>query len=279
MGITVTLPVQDTAEEDCFGRTKTMEVRLAASAEDLRAAQTLRFEVFFEEMGARAANNARLTGRDADRFDDLCDHLIVTDTTAHDGETHVVGTYRLLRHEVALTHGGFYTAQEFDIEPLLARVPQGTRFMELGRSCVHPQYRNRPTIELLWRGILAMANRAGANVLFGCASFPGTEAAPIAEQLSFLHTHALAPPAWRVRPHEATRVETNLLSPDSYDEKTAFMAMPPLVKGYIRAGAWFSDGAYTDYDFGTTDVMLILPRAQISPRYAARVGVGSWGAS
>jgi len=287
MGITVTLPVQDTAEADCFGRTKTMEVRLAQSAEDLHAAQTLRFEVFFEELGARAGNNACLAGRDVDRFDDLCDHLIVTDTTADansdansdGGQVHVIGTYRLLRHEVALSNGGFYTGQEFDIEPLLNRVPKGSRFLEMGRSCVHPAYRNRPTIELLWKGILALANRAGANVLFGCASFPGTDADKLAEQFSFLHQNALAPHAWRVRPHERVRVETNRLKPGSFDEKAAFMALPPLVKGYIRAGAWFSDGAYTDHDFGTTDVMLILPRAQISPRYAARLGVGIWGAN
>jgi len=277
MGITVTLPAQDTPREDVFGRTKTMEVRLAQSDEDLAAAQTLRFEVFFQEMGARAANNTCLAGRDTDRFDDLCDHLIVTDNSLDDGHVHVIGTYRLLRHEVALNNGGFYTAQEFDIAPLLDRAPKGTRFLEMGRSCVHPAYRNRPTIELLWRGILAVANRAGANVLFGCASFPGTNPETLAEQFSFLHQNALAPHAWRVRPHEANRVETNCLEPGSYDEKAAFMALPPLVKGYIRAGAWFSDGACIDHDFGTTDVMLILPRAQISPRYAARLGVGSWG--
>jgi len=277
MSITVTLPVQDTAEEDIFGRSKTMEVRLAHSEEDLHAAQTLRFEVFFQEMGARSANNTCLAGRDVDRFDDLCDHLIVTDTTADDGHVHVIGTYRLLRHEVAMANGGFYTGQEFDIEPLLARVPRGTRFLEMGRSCVHPAYRNRPTIELLWKGILAVANRAGANVLFGCASFPGTDPDRLADQFSFLHQHALAPPAWRVRPHERFRVETNRMPETAIDEKTAFMALPPLVKGYIRAGAWFSDGACIDYDFGMTDVMLILPRAQINPRYAQRLGVGIWG--
>jgi len=278
MGITVTLPVRETAEANCFGRTKTLEVRLAETAEDLHAAQTLRFEVFFQEMGAKAANNTCLGGRDADRFDDLCDHLIVTDTTSDDGRAHVIGTYRLLRHEVAMGNGGFYTGQEFDIDPLLARVPSGTRFLELGRSCVHPAYRNRPTIELLWRGILALANRAGANVLFGCASFPEMDVDALAPQLSFLHQNALAPHAWQVRPRENVRVETNRLPAGSYDEKAAFLALPPLVKGYIRAGAWFSDGAYTDHDFGTTDVMLILPRAEISPRYAARLGVGIWGA-
>jgi putative hemolysin len=277
MGITVTLPVQETPREDVFGRTPTLEVRLARSDEDLYAAQTLRFEVFYQEMGARAANNTCLAGRDADRFDDLCDHLIVTDNSLDDGRVHVIGTYRLLRHEVALVNGGFYTGQEFDIEPLLARVPKETRFLEMGRSCVHPAYRNRPTIELLWRGILGVADRAGANVLFGSASFPGTDPDAFAVPFSFLHHNALAPEPWRVRPHENVRIETNRLEPGSYDDKAAFMALPPLVKGYIRAGAWFSDGAYIDHDFDTTDVMLILPRAQISPRYAARLGVGSWG--
>jgi putative hemolysin len=277
MGISVTLPVQDVAEENCFGRTKTMEVRLAQSAEDLAAAQTLRYQVFVGELGARVTGPGAVDGRDEDRFDALCDHLIVTDTTEGDGHVHVVGTYRLLRHEVAMANGGFYTGQEFDIGPLLARVPKGTRFLEMGRSCVHPAYRNRPTIELLWRGILAVADRAGANVLFGCASFPGTDPDQLAEQFSFLHHNALAPHAWRVRPHEDVRVETDRLPDWSYDNKAAFMALPPLVKGYIRAGAWFSDGAYTDHNFGTMDVMLILPRAEINPRYAARLGVGSWG--
>lgn len=277
MGIAVTLPVRETAKKNCFGRSKSMEVRLAESDEDLHAAQTLRFEVFFQELGARGGNDACLAGRDVDRFDALCDHLIVTDNSIGDGHVHVVGTYRLLRHEVALANGGFYTGQEFDIDPLLARAPAGTRFLEMGRSCVHPAYRNRPTIELLWRGILAVANRARANVLFGCASFPGTDPDRLAPQFSFLHHNALAPEEWRVRPLEKCRVETNRHEPGSYDDKAAFMSLPPLVKGYIRAGAWFSDGACIDPDFGTTDVMLILPRAQISPRYAARLGVGIWG--
>ncbi len=283
MGITVTLPARKTSDDQVIARSGTMELRLAASEADLYAAQTLRYEVFFQEMGASGANNAcaaspEMMGRDADRFDDLCNHLIVTDIKADDGQVHVVGTYRLLRHEVAMANGGFYTAQEFDIDPLLKRVPEDTRFLELGRSCVHPDYRNRPTIELLWRGILYWADKSKANVLFGCASLHGTEPTELRTQLSVLHHSALAPEMWRVRPHENVRVEMNCLDEGTYDAKKAFLALPPLLKGYMRAGCWFSDGAFVDHQFNTTDVMIILPRAQINPRYRARLGVGAWGA-
>jgi len=273
MGISA--PVLSRPADDVIATSGTMSLRLASCEADLYAAQTLRYEVFFEEMGANGTNNTCAAGRDVDRFDDICDHLIVTDEK--DGKHQVVGTYRLLRHEVAMANGGFYTASEFDIEPLLARVPSGTKFLELGRSCVHPDYRNRPTIELLWRGILFWADKSDANVLFGCASLPGTAPEAIKEQLAILHHNALAPEMWRVRPEDKVRVETNCLDEGTYEAKQAFLGLPPLFKGYMRAGCWFSDGAFVDENFNCTDVMIILPSEQLNKKYRARLGVGSWG--
>ncbi len=278
MGISINAPElrADADAGEVIARAGTMDVRMATSSGDIEAAQRLRFEVFFEEMGARSVQSVGGARIDKDRFDEVCDHLIVVDHGENGEASQVVGTYRLLMQNVAERTGGFYSANEFDIAPLLERKRDEGPFLELGRSCVHPGYRNRPTIELLWRGILAYADRHGAEVLFGCVSLPGVDPKILRPQLSVLHHHALAPEDWRVRPHAHMRAETNLLAPDAYDAKTAFRALPPLVKGYVRVGCWFSDGAFVDRQFRTTDMLIALPRAQMSPRYKNRLGVGKW---
>lgn len=259
---------------EVIARAGTLDVRLAASGDDVRAAQALRFDVFYEELGARGPVGGERIDRD--RFDDICDHLIVVDHGTGEDVPRVVGTYRLLPQPVAERSGGFYGATEFDIADLLKR--KGGRFLEAGRSCVHADYRNRPTIELLWRGIFTYADRHGSEVIMGCASLPGANPQLLKPQMSVLHHTSLAPEDWRVRPHENVRVETNVLAEGAYDAKTAFRALPPLIKGYVRIGGWFSDGAYADRRFRTTDLLYLLPRERMSPRYRARLGVGSWGA-
>lgn len=271
MTISISLSGAKPGEGEHIASAGTLDVRLASRPEEVEAVQRLRFEVFMGEMGAKADGEARI---DADRFDELCEHLVVMD---HAGEVpQVIGTYRLLPQAVAEANDGFYSQAEFDIEGLLARKGSDGPFLELGRSCVHPAYRNKPTIELLWRGLTYTANKHGSEVLFGCASLPGTDVDALAEPLSFLHHNCLAPEGWRVRPHENVRVETNRISEANLDVKTAFRALPPLAKGYARAGCWFSDGAYVDQEFGTTDMLIVLPRWQASKRYLARLGTGKW---
>jgi putative hemolysin len=253
-----------------LGRIGSLEVRLATTRAEVRVAQALRYRVFFEEGSARADLVSRLTGRDADRFDRVCDHLMVID---HDGDARrqVVGTYRLLRQDRVERVGGFYTAGEFDIAPILAR-HAGLRFLELGRSCVLAPWRTKRTVELLWHGIWAYVLRHRIDVMIGCASLEGTDPDRLALPLSFLHRHALAEPAWRAHPLAGRGVAMDLLPADRIDARAALQALPPLIKGYLRLGARVGDGAVIDRAFGTTDVLIVLPVTSISSRYVAHYG-------
>jgi L-ornithine Nalpha-acyltransferase len=252
---------------EALGRIGNLTVRLARDLEEIEAAQEVRYRVFHEELGARALAADLQDRRDADRFDDICDHLLVVDN-AIDGPEHrrIVGTYRLLRQESAFAAGGFYSSDEFEIDKLVARHPR-LRFLELGRSCVLPQYRSKRTIELLWQGIWAYVNHYDIGVMTGCASFPGNVPAAHAEALSFLAQNCRAEGAWRVSAVASRFHPMDLMPGEAINMRSAFVAMPPLIKGYLRLGARIGDGCVIDHDFGTTDVFIVLPVETISSRY------------
>jgi putative hemolysin len=263
-----------------LGRIGSLEVRLATTRKDIKRAQRLRYRVFFEEMSAIPDMVSRFKRRDIDGYDAICDHLLVID---HDAparffgkgkrrKPRVVGTYRLLRQDVAERHVGFYTQSEFDIAPIIAAHP-GARFLELGRSCVLEPYRDKRTVELLWHGIWTYVLHHRIDVMFGCASFAGTDPDALALPLSFLHHHARAPEDWRVAALPRLAVPMDRLPRDSVDPKLAIRQLPPLLKGYLRVGATFGDGAVIDRQFGTTDVLVILPVSAINPRYVEHFGV------
>lgn len=261
-----------------YGRIGNLEVRLACGRSDVRLAQRLRYSVFYEEMGAKPTPLAALLRRDEDPYDALCDHLLVIDTSIRgearwgaDRKSSVVGTYRVLRQEVARRHHGFYTQGEYDIAPLVAGKP-GLSFLEVGRSCVLKPYRTKRTVELLWHGLWTYIREVKADVLIGCASFPGTDPDAHAMALSFLHHHALAPEEWRCRAHDGRRVAMDMLPAAEVDAKAALKATPPLIKAYLRLGAWVGDGAVVDRQFGTTDVLIVLPVARIDPKYFDHFG-------
>ena len=251
-----------------LGRVGQLEVRLAQSAAEVRQAQKLRYQVFYQEGSAVASPARLLARRDIDSYDALCDHLLVIDHASQDasGRPAVVGTYRLLRQPVAEQYGGFYSAGEFDIAPLIARHRE-LQFLELGRSCVLAPYRNKRTVELLWHGIHAYVAQNDCHVLIGCASLDGTDPERLALPLSFLHHYAHAPEAWQARALPQRRVEMNRMPKESVNPKEALRVLPPLVKGYLRLGAYIGDGAAIDHEFGTTDVLVILPFSVIEKRY------------
>ncbi len=253
-----------------LGRFGPFEVRLATTSREIRKAQRLRFKVFYEEGHAIPLHRAALTRRDICPFDKICDHLLVIDKEQRNRvgrkKPKIVGVYRLLRGDAAARHLGFYSATEFDIAPLLAR-HQGKRFLELGRSCVHAQYRSKRVIELLWRGLWVYAKHHCIDVLIGCASLPGVDPLALALPLSFLHRHALADEEWRVRPLAGRGVDMAVLGSKAIDARKGVAALPPLLKAYLRAGAKFGDGAVIDAQFGTTDVFTILPLGDLEDRY------------
>jgi len=251
----------------------TLEVRLAATTAEVEAAQALRYRVFYEEMAAHPSEEAKAARRDADRFDAWCDHLLVIDHRRGDGPAAVVGTYRLLRRELAAKAGGFYTQTEFDIAPLLA-MPGS--ILELGRSCVDVEYRTRSTMQLLWRGIAGYVLRHNIRLMFGCASLPGTDPDVLAPSLSYLYHYHLAPPSLRARALPGRYVEMNRLSPAEIDTETAvaqlnaravLAALPPLIKGYLRLGGLVGEGAVVDPQFNTTDVCVIVVTDRVTDKY------------
>jgi putative hemolysin len=263
----------ESAQDDALlGRLGSLEVRLATQPAEIRRAQRLRYRIFFEEGPATATLAARLLRRDADRFDPVCEHLLVIDHARHD--THgpiLVGTYRLQRQEIAAAHRGFYSAGEFAVGSLLARRPD-LKFLELGRSCVLPPYRNKRTVELLWHGIWSYVRRHDLDVMIGCASLEGTDPHALALPLSFLHHFAKAPEGWQVSALRARRIDMNQMPKATIDPRAAVRALPPLIKGYLRLGAFCGDGAVIDHSFGTTDVLIVLPVSAISARYVDHFG-------
>jgi L-ornithine Nalpha-acyltransferase len=252
-----------------LGRIGLLTVRLATNAAEIEAAQRLRHRVFFQLSGDHCESVNLL---DSDEFDAHCNHLLVIDE-GHNGPAHerIVGTYRLLREERASNAGGYYSERAFDVRSLVNRHPD-RRFLELGRSCVLPQYRSKRTVELLWQGIWAYCQTHSIDVMFGCASFAGAVPAAHALALSFLHHHARAAGDWRVAAISEMRAPMDLMPVEAVAMREALAAMPPLVKGYLRLGAKFGDGAVVDHEFGTTDVFVILRTEDIGAKYLNHFG-------
>lgn len=227
-------------------------VEMARSASDVRAAQRLRYLVFAEEMGARL--DTPVAGIDADRFDPFCEHLVVREE--RDGE--VVGTYRILSPEAAQRAGGYYSEQEFDLSRL---DDLRGRLVEVGRSCIHPDYRTGGVITLLWAGLARYMLAHRYEHLMGCASISMADGGHTAAALyRRIAAEAMSPEEYRVVPRCPLPIER--LSTDTAAE------LPPLVKGYLRLGAWICGAPAWDPDFNTADVLVLLPLARINARYA-----------
>ncbi len=251
-------------------RAGNLEVFVVAGGDEVLAAQALRYQVFFEEMGAKANAQILATKLDIDEFDSVCDHLLVVEHQA-DGGYKVVGTYRLLRRESMQKIGRFYTDGEFDISPIKQ---YSGNILEVGRSCVHPDFRNRAVMQLLWRGIGAYVAKFNIGLMFGCASFHGTDPQEHAMALSYLHHYHLAPKEICPRALDSRYVEMNLMPKEAVDVKSAFSNLPPLIKGYLRLSGYIGAGAVIDHEYNTTDVSIVVKTDLVTEKYATRYGSG-----
>jgi putative hemolysin len=254
------------SERPRFGelRAGNLGLRIATSPGEVDALQALRYRVFYDEMGAAPDVAALASRRDTDKFDSFADHLIVVDHALGDGPEGVVGTYRMMQREGAAAVGCFYSADEYDISPLLS-FPG--RVLELGRSCVDLRYRGRAVMQLLWRGIAAYVFAHEIDLMFGCASLGGTDPDAIAAELTYLHHNHLAPPALRPRALAARYVDMRRLAPDQVDSRRVLMSLPPLIKGYLRLGGMIGDGAVIDSQFNTTDVAIVVKTDLVTDKY------------
>lgn len=248
------------AEGPSVAAPASLEVLWARHAEDVRAAQRLRYEVFAQEMGARLEEPAAAAGLDIDRFDAFCDHLLVRARPpgAEDGDAGVVvGTCRVLPPAPARAAGGYYTETEFDLAPL---APLRLRALELGRSCVHPRWRAGGVVLTMWGALAAYMQRHALDTLIGCASIGIADGGANASALwhSLRHTH-LAPSRWQVTPRHPLPLKA---------ARSGTVAVaPPLVKGYLRCGARVIGPPALDAAFRTADLPLMLRMEDLSQRY------------
>ncbi|MBI1180138.1 MAG: GNAT family N-acetyltransferase [Alphaproteobacteria bacterium] len=252
-----------------------LEVRLAQDEAEILAAQHLRYRVFYEERGATATAEMAADKLDRDEFDPVCDHLLVIDHALPADEA-VVGTYRLLREEVAIAHDGFYSASEYDLSPMFMGRDESTlrqhgQFLELGRSCVRAEYRSNATIQFLWKGIAEYVYAHRVSYLFGCASLPGTDVSEHAEALSYLYHNFRAPEELCVYAVPSRHIEMNIMPSDQIRERDVVKALPPLIKGYLRCGCYIGDGAVIDKQFCTTDVFILQSIARVPDKYFAHL--------
>ena len=247
-------------------------LRLAVAEPDRLAAERLRYRVFVEELGGDGPLVDHDGRFERDAFDPVYDHLVLIDDQRDaDALDHVVGVYRLMTGEGAARHGGFYSDGEYDLSVLKT---SGRRLLELGRSCVHAEYRNGLALRLLWSGLADYVQQREIEVLFGVASLHGTDIPALAPALSLLHHRHLAPPELRVRALEGVYQRMDLIEEDRIDRVSAMRDVPPLIKSYLRLGGFVGDGAFVDHAFNTTDVCLVMDTQRLSAdvreRYAGR---------
>ena len=245
--------------------TSFFETRLATDETDLLAAQRLRYRVFVEELGGDGPLVDHVHRLERDEFDAVVDHLILVDNRrSRDDLDHVVGVYRLLPGERAAEFGRFYCDSEYDLAPLRA---SGRSLLELGRSCVDPVFRGSAGLMLLWSAVAEYVLSRDIDILFGVASFHGTDAQSLAQPLSWLHHHHLAPQ--NLRPHALAdaRQPMDLIPAEELDRRAAMLGMPALIKAYLRVGGQVGEDAWIDHEFNTTDVFLLVDTKAMSQKH------------
>lgn len=238
--------------------------RLAETDEDLQGAQRLRYRVFVEEMGAKASEADHAQRLECDAFDAIFDHLLLIDESVEAPLDRVIGAYRLLPDAKARATRGFYGENEFDLSPILALE---RRSVELGRSCVAPEHRGGAAMHILWNALAEYVLSRDIEVMFGVASFHGTDPAKIAPALTYLHQKYLAPEDLRVKARAPGAIPLEQPIEGPLSSRLAMRQIPNLIKAYLRLGGFVGDGAYIDHDFNTIDVCLLMDTGRMTARY------------
>jgi len=242
-----------------------LTVKLATSEADLIAAQRLRYRVFVQELGANGPTVDHARARESDDFDVCYDHLLLIDRRCDAAKLdHVVGVYRLMRSDMAKAGPGFYSAGEYDLSAL---ENSGRKLLELGRSCVDRSCRGGASMVLMWNALAEYVLAHDVEIMFGVASFHGTDTALIAQSLSYLYRNHLAPVDCRPRVRPDHYHPLDLVEADEIDRKTALAQTPALIKAYLGLGGFVGDGAYIDHAFNTVDICLVMDTARMSERH------------
>ena len=240
---------------------KNFTIKIAENNLEIKKAQSLRYKIFFEEKKIKKKKLKFLLQRDYDFYDKISDHLIIIDNNRK-VKDNVVGTYRLLRGNFAKLYKGFYTEQEFDISNLKKNF-SSKNILELGRSCIHPEYRSGIILKLLWQGISKYIKIYKIKLLMGCASFNGTNPRKFEDEFSLLYKCYRLP-----RNYDVDSLQNNQISlKKNFDNFTILNKLPPLIKGYLRAGGLVSKNFYIDREFETIDYCVIMLTEKIVSRY------------
>ena len=241
-------------------------IKIAEKKSELKKAQALRYSVFYREKRAIPTISKKLLRLDYDKVDEFADHLIVIDKNRKGIENKIVGTYRLIRGDIAANFCGFYTSSEFDLSKILNSFKY-YQILELGRSCVHKDYRNGTIMNLLWKAIAEYVKLYDIKILLGCASFHGTNVMKYIKELSYLRKNFSLP----------VELSVESLYPKIYPAYTeiklnnndlrTFVKLPPLIKGYLRIGGKVSHDYFVDYKFNTIDLCVIVTTDNINEKY------------
>ena len=240
---------------------KNFTIKIAESNFEIKKAQSLRYKIFFKEKKIKKKSFKLLLQRDYDFYDKISDHLIIIDNN-REIRDNVIGTYRLLRGNCAKLYRGFYTEQEFDISNLKKNF-SSKDILELGRSCVHPQYRSGIILKLLWQGISNYIKMYKIKILMGCASFHGTNPSKFKDEFSLLYKSYRLPEDYDVKSLQSNEISFN----KNINHSTILNKLPPLIKGYLKAGGMVSENFYIDKEFETIDYCVIMLTEKIVSRY------------
>ena len=241
-------------------------IKLVENKSELKSAQSLRYSIFYKERNAKPSISKKILKRDYDNIDLFAHHLIVIDKTRKKSCNQIVGTYRLLKGDLARQSGGFYTASEFDLQNII-KIYKDYQILELGRSCIHKDYRNRNIMSLIWKVIARYINLYDIKILFGCASFPGTDVLKFSEQLFYLRDNFTLPNDLSVKSLDKNIFTIEKSKLKKLDMINTFVKLPPLIKGYLRVGGRVSDSYFVDYELNTIDLCVVLKTENIDYRY------------
>ena len=245
---------------------KDFVIKLADTKSELKKAQALRYSVFYKEKKAKPTFPKKVMRLDYDKIDKFADHLIVIDKKRKGIKNEIVGTYRLIRGNIASHFGGFYTSAEFDITNILNSY-NNAQVLELGRSCVHKDYRTGTTMKLLWKAIAEYIKLYDINILFGCASFPGIDVQKFSKEFAYLRSNFALPNQISVQ----SLVNNNdpIFNKNNIEKNDlrTFAKLPPLIKGYLRVGGRISNSFFVDYDFNTIDLCVVVQTKNIDKKY------------
>lgn len=239
--------------------TERLHARLAQSPEEVRQAQALRYRVFVEELGGGGPGVDHAQRIETDAFDPYCRHLLLIDEDTPGAP--VVGVYRLMDGAASVAAGRFYTETEYDLSALKS---SGRRLLELGRSCLDPNWRGGAGMMLLWQALAGLVAEEEIEILFGTASFHGTDLMALAPQLSLLQHRHLAPED--IRPVSLQPQDYPTFPEAEIDRTAAMLQVPALIKAYLRLGGFVGLGAFVDRAFNTTDLCLVLDTARMNER-------------